>query len=185
MNKLIIIEGPQGSGKTFLLSSIDKEIFYSKIPTIKYKFPMAEYLEDLNISNRDIINGMAIGRDLTVIEYFKKSKMNNIILDRGFLSTIVWGILTNLSNEYFFHTYIDYINNLIKNISVYIIFISGESPFIRNRLDGFDNKISYKDQHKVYLNCMSLIDCNKISFGNSFDDKSIKDFQCLIRSILD
>jgi len=98
MSKAIIIEGSRNVGKTHLLKSLD-------LPNNTYKFPFASYFNDCfkndfegdwtTVNGRPELSYFSLASDIAVLDFIKQGHItHDILLDRNFLSTLVFGILT-------------------------------------------------------------------------------------------
>lgn len=174
-NKLIILEGPQGVGKSFLLNSLPDT--YKK-----YKFLFTKHSSSLDISEGEFIFGMNVGKDLTVLEMFNLCK-ETIVIDRGFLSTSVWNNLLDRVSKEYINKFINYIKELITNKDIHIVFIYGKNDYyIRNKNDGYNN-VSYELQVDLFQKYMNQLEGNIVFFKNEFNENSVVAFRKMMEVI--
>lgn len=95
--KIILVEGIRCVGKSYLIDNLDNDIQ-------TYKFPFAKYFNDsftkgLNDKEKKEANSkrelfyLTFGYDITLFDLMKNGIIKqNIIVDRGILSDIVFGI---------------------------------------------------------------------------------------------
>jgi thymidylate kinase len=178
-NKLIVVEGLQGTGKSTLIRSLPDNKYY------KFKLSPIKFTSIFNIKNDNILFGATIGRDLSILNLYSQLD-KPIIMDRGILSPLVY----KHTRKYFIDGmslgYLQYIKNILKIDSIRIIYLKGYNPlYIRNRKDGYDN-ISLKLQNELYDHYIKYLDTDKIiEFTNNFDDLSIIRFKVLLEDIIE
>ena len=84
VNKILFVDGARNVGKTYLISNIDKT---------NYKFPFNDIIIDLAIDKNDSkLFYLTFGYNITLLDMVKKGIINNIVVDRGILSDIVFGL---------------------------------------------------------------------------------------------
>lgn len=122
---MIIVEGARNTGKTYLINETCGMFMNIK----NFKFPFFEYYKSLDItSNNTASNYLTIGRDLTLIEAINQDVMNNdFIMDRGFISSVVFSKLFRDEKEENLVAFINAIKNKITEKSkVDIIYIEAD-----------------------------------------------------------
>ena len=184
-NKIVFSEGPRNVGKTFLINK-----FLETHSNYQYfKFPFAQtYQECQNIFGEDLektMLGLTIGRDLTEMAFFKEQLLNtNLIIDRGILSTIVYGIIEKRWTEEQAKLFIN--SSLIPWDKLSVIFIQGINPEHRIKDEKWD-KLLYKDQSETFIKTINQLGeqwgFTVKGFYNNFDVESIKRFQFKIENI--
>ena len=123
---MIIVEGARNTGKTFLINEVCGGFY----PIKNFKFPFFEYYKDLEITDNNTASSyLTIGRDLTLIEAINQDIMSNtFIMDRGFISSIVFAKLFRDEKE---ENLINFINTLKDKITykskVDIIYIEADT----------------------------------------------------------
>lgn len=177
-----MIEGPRNTGKTFLLSQTNKQV---------YKFPFANYIKEsytkqLNNIHFDELNKnkpihyFSVGSDLAVLELDKQNIINNVYVDRNFLSTLVFGIQ---SGRISYDTALiegEYIKTKYDNYR--IIYINRELVIEDNRNKDDYDIYKYDETHTIYHSLIYDLGLDdKITyFTNHFDNESIKKFKEII-----
>jgi hypothetical protein len=164
------IEGPRNVGKTYLLEHLNfkKE---------QYKFPFIDC--NLYPNNEKFELGVSIAKDISLITIPKR----NLIVDRGFLSSLVYGEIFNRYNSNFdIEKHINLLKKYLKNIKYSIIIITGKNQTKdceRNKDSKYFNELSYDVQLKTYLKYYDYFD-NVVFFKNKFDKKSIIKFNNIV-----
>lgn len=182
-NKLILIEGVQGAGKSFLIHDCLK-----KHPAIKhYTFEFSKWVNELDKhSDIHFKNGISIGKDISLMKCIQlMDNFPNTIIERGFLSHAVWSNLEDRDSIDNINIYIKVINNFIKCLNTTLVLVEGRGEdYVRNRKDGYDSKASYEEQvfqYRSYANKFSF--SRTILFKNTFDDESINMFNHHIEGV--
>ena len=178
---LFIIEGSQGVGKTTLIKNSPLKDYY-------YHFSFSEHVQELNLkgSANDLWN-FTMGKDLQLLEWAHNHPNQTMVVDRGFLSTIVYAQLLNRASEEQINGFLQYLITSRLLTYVEIIYISGKNnSFKREHNDGFDELYSQQEaQDRIYN---QIITANNIcpihQFRNDFDERSIKDFSELVSILL-
>lgn len=173
-----IIEGPRNTGKTFLLSKTNRNV---------YKFPFASYItESYSKQSHDIpfnemnkyppIHYFSVGSDLAILELDKQNILSDVYVDRNFLSSLVFGIQ---SGRITYDTALiegQYIKSKYDNYK--IIYVNRELEIEDNRNKDDYDIYKYDETHALYhaLIYDLGIDDKVEYFTNHFDDESIKTF---------
>lgn len=117
---MIIIEGAQGVGKTFLLSAVKQYPVY-KFPYTKYfRDFLKRFPDDTGHGSREA-HHHTTGYDITLLSLNQhKLLSNNIIIDRGFISNIVFSIIEGRSTLEEGLQYIDWLDHegYLKNLHI-------------------------------------------------------------------
>jgi hypothetical protein len=184
MSKITIIEGAKNVGKTFLLSQVKgKQI---------YKFPFADYFnefmkgEDFNKSTADVsAYHFSTAFDVSLLSMNKLGLLteDNVIIDRGFLSNIVLGILQERITWDTARDYIIYLSNRGWLKDVQILYVQTEVSNDRNK-DAWEH-LSSDMQRRMYDACFNILaevapEVEIKIFNNNFDSESIDNFITLI-----
>lgn len=175
---LVIFEGARNSGKTHLAQKASE---FNKVPL--YKFEFVKWFNELNLSDDSRESHLfALGKELQLLQANRDGILNPIILDRGFLTVLVWGVL---SKRIPFEEALDELNKivhsgLLENCKVY--YIHGENPNKSERnKDNWDFRDNTSDEKFLYeklilhiLNVYPSFENFSIhSFENKFDETSI------------
>ena len=178
INMLVIFEGARNSGKTYLAQRAAE---HNKIPL--YKFEFVKWFNELKLEDTSRESHLfALGKELQLLQANRDGILSPIILDRGFLTVLVWGVL---SKRIDFEEAIDELNKIIssgllKNCKVY--YIHGDNPNTSDRnKDNWDFRDNTLDEKHLYnkfikhiLDCYpSFDDFSIYSFENKFDETTI------------
>jgi len=174
---LIVIEGIRRSGKTYLVDTIKNK----NNDVIFYKDRGVMYAMKNNIDVDDYV----IGRDLTYAQLFSNTKpdiFNNIVFDRQYLSSYVYGqYYRNKYNKVFWRDHIRKVENLYESAGILdqikILFIElDESDFekianMNRNKDHLENNniVEYKEQYYLYKEALSITKAN-VSYIKAFQD---------------
>ena len=166
--KSIIIEGPRNVGKTFLLEGIDH-----------FKFDIIPFCKSFSPEGRDL-GYFSIGKDLMALQLCQKYPT---ILDRGFLSSLVYGKIENRFSAREEERFIYNIQEILKDVA--IVFIHGVNPFSRGPKDLFDKRFeSYETQLSLYnYYIKEYFSEITIPFENDFTLNSKEKFNLLIQEL--
>jgi hypothetical protein len=182
--KIILVEGPQGVGKSFLINYLLKDI-----SIVHFKFEFSKWINLLNKQNDlSFKDGLSLGKDLAVMKLLNSIELPYIIIERSFLSHFVWGDLEKRISSDYLKTLINLINDLItsKNLNIYLVLITGQNQkFFRKRGDGYDSIANYSEQLILYRKyIIKFLFKNIITFTNYFDKRTIEDFKLTIKGII-
>ena len=168
---LVIFEGARNSGKSYLAG---RAADYNNIPL--YKFEFVKWFNDLKLSdNSRETHLFALGKELQILQTNRDGVLSPLILDRGFLSVLVWGVL---SKRISFDEAIDELNQimnsgLLENCKIY--YIHGDNPDKSDRnKDNWDFRDNSSDEKFLYEKFISHIVEN---YSGPFDDFSIYTFE--------
>ena len=144
---LIIFEGARNSGKTYLAGRASD---YNNLPL--YKFEFVKWFNDLKLlDNSKESHLFALGKELQLLQANRDGILKSIILDRGFLTVLVWGVL---SKRIDYDEAISQLNRivesgLLKNCKVY--YIHGDNPNKSDRnKDNWDFRDNTSDEKYLY-----------------------------------
>lgn len=91
---ILFLEGPRGSGKTYL---IDKFFEQNENPNIiRYKFYFVNWVNRLGLKNNDTdraLHYMSLGNILSVMEHMANDNSKLVVFDRGLYGCYVWSQL--------------------------------------------------------------------------------------------
>lgn len=198
---MIYIEGPRNAGKTYLLERYLKE---NPNKFFTYKFPYFSLYEKLNLE-KELNAGthFSYGKDLDLLSLAKMNLLpENLILDRGFVSTIIFAMIFRKAKEEEMTRYIELIKDKYKDVKINILYIE---PNISNRdalglsegrekdsaelpaLNLVGDTIldsTYEFKYKWVLS--QLVDVPNITihrFTNNFDEESVSSFISLMNML--
>lgn len=198
---MIIIEGARNVGKTYLLDQYLKT-FPNKFYT--YKFPFFDYYKELEL-DKELNAGtyFGYGKDLDLLALAKSNLLpQNLLLDRGFVSNIVFAMIFRKAKEAEMVKYLEMIKNRFSEVKIDIVYVEAdEAGRTRNNVaevrekdnqevdllnvtnsDIFANTYSFK-----YSWVLELLDkCPNIQIHgitNHFDEESVKEFNNLLNSL--
>ena len=175
---LVIFEGSRNSGKTYLAQKASE---HNNIPL--YKFEFVKWFNELGLADDSRESHLfALGKELQLLQANRDGILSPIILDRGFLTVLVWGVL---SKRIDFEEAIDELNKIIssgllKNCKVY--YIHGDNPNKSDRnKDNWDFRDNTTDEKRLYdkfikhilETCPSFDNFSIYSFENKFNETSI------------
>lgn len=124
-----IFEGPRNSGKTFL---VDK---YSKLKGIPvFKFDFTDWFNLLKLpDNQERTHDFALGKEIMLHQLNRDGFLGDFILDRGILTVLAWGVLSNRISKNKALDQLSLIDKegLFKNCR--IIYVTGINPGTRKR----------------------------------------------------
>jgi hypothetical protein len=184
-NKVIMIEGSRGVGKTFLVKSLNMDANIHKIPFAGYfnecfvnDFPD---LTKEEANKKTDIHYYSLAYDIIVLDLVKTNKINyDLIVDRSLLSSFVFGILANrvtfdqIKNEY------DWIKKTYGQ-HIEIIYVNGNTGDDTRNKDMW-NIYNNKETHDMYQRIIKELEIPVTYFNNNYDEKSVDGFNVLIRS---
>ena len=183
------IEGGRNVGKTYLIENALKD---NSLNLKYYKFPFYKISQEMFAD----ANGISIGKDLALLEMINQLDFSqNLIIDRGFLSTLIYNqVYRNFSPENNIKI-LDYINqNFKKKIVLIYIEADEESRSAHNieKVREKDNKIldlykieEIKSIYRLYLKILQTFqNIEVVRYINRFDEDSVNNFKKLIRSEL-
>ena len=169
---IIIFEGSRNSGKTYLAQKASE---HNNIPL--YKFEFVKWFNELGLIDDSRESHLfALVKELQLLQANRDGILQPIILDRGFLTVLVWGVL---SKRVDFEEAIDELNKIIssgllKNCKVF--YVHGDNPNKSDRnKDNWDFRDNTSDEKHLYAKFIQhILDCYP-SFGNfsihSFENK--------------
>lgn len=197
---MIYIEGARNAGKTYLLDRYLKE-FPNKFYT--YKFPYFPLYEKLKLEKElNAGNYFSFGKDLDLLSLAKANLLpKNLLLDRGFISSIVFAMLFRQAKTEDMTNFIELIKNSYKEVEIKILYVEpnqekrtqmGLNEREKDQvelpsLNLVNNAITDKnfDFHYKWI-FEQLINCPNIAihrFTNNFDEESVEAFNSLLNSL--
>ncbi len=183
------IEGSRNVGKTYL---IEKALKDEKLNLSYYKFPFYNISQQLKTDAKSL----CIGKDLALLEMINQLDFDkNLIIDRGFLSTVVYNQIYRDQDPLENIKLLEYIKENFKK-KICIIYIEADEE-ARNilgiaKVREKDNKMldTYKIKeilsfYDVYLNLVeTLPNVSVIRFLNKFNEDSVCLFKEAIKKVL-
>lgn len=176
---LVIFEGARNSGKTYLAQKASE---HNNIPL--YKFEFVKWFNELGLldDSRDS-HLFALGKELQLLQANRDGILNPIILDRGFLTVLVWGVLSKRIDFDESFDELDKIMSagLLRNCRVYYIHGDNPNKSERNK-DNWDFRDNTSDEKFLYEKFIQYIvevypghfeEFSIFSFENKFDETSI------------
>lgn len=174
---LTIFEGARNSGKTYLANLASE---HNKIPIFKFEF--VDWFNLLNLENSsEGIHLFALGKEISIQQMNREDILQDFIMDRGFLTVIVWGVLSGRITEETAYRQLDLMIslNLLRNCRIY--YIHGDNPNKSDRnkdnWDFTDHTSSEKELYEKFINyLLENTDPKKFKihiFENKFDKTSI------------
>lgn len=132
---ILFIDGPQGSGKTTLINYLVKNYNFKS-----YKFDFSKYTQAFKIKNNSQLKNYQIGKDFSTLYWLKNlaDSNQNIVIDRGAMSSIYYSVLFKRMNEKEITTYFDLLEEF-KNFKFLFLLPKKRLNFVRNKQDGFDD----------------------------------------------
>jgi len=123
---IILFEGCRNSGKSFMGTKVSES---TGIP--RFQFDFAKYFQELRLvsSGDPASHTFAIGKELMLLQLQRDGFLNsNLIVDRGFLTVLAWGILEKRITYHQAFEQLDlmYKNGLLKDVCVF--YIEGKNP---------------------------------------------------------
>ncbi len=180
MKPIIIIEGSRNVGKSFLIDSIKHHFGLYKVP---FK-PWFDYVHEGNMNN----NGdkslfyMPLGGEITTLDLYAKGILNkNLILDRFFLSNVVYGIQSGRIEKDEAYKNARYILDNYSDV-IKIIHIEADPKEDDRNKDGW-NIYDQGTSNDLYSSVYKDLNIQPIRFKNTFDKQSVLDFYNLIYGI--
>lgn len=196
---MIFIEGPRNTGKTYLLEHYLRD-FPNSFMT--HKFPFFEFYSALNLSsNSSEANAFSFGKDLALFALAKDNLLpHNLLLDRGFISSIVFSKIFRKEKEERLVEYANLIIESFKDVDIDIVYVTPDEvgrkranvSAIRSKdeteIKSLTNEIIlpltyniwYKWTLALFANCPNV---RIHHFINRFDEASIEEFNSLLNSI--
>jgi len=175
---LVIFEGARNSGKTYLAQRASE---YNKIPL--YKFEFVKWFNELGLKDDARESHLfALGKEVQLLQASRDGILQPIILDRGFLTVLVWGVLSKrIDFDEAIHELAHILSRgLLENCHVYYIFGNNPDNSDRNK-DNWDFRDNTSDERYLYEKFISYLletypnfdNFSIHSFENKFDETSI------------
>lgn len=178
---IIVIEGARNVGKTFLLNSIKDKINV-------YKYPFSDWFntifdKDMSKNSLDPMFYMPFGMETGILDIGSKGLLNGpLLVDRGFLSNAVFGIMTKRITK---QQAIDNLKWLMKKWpnEYHIVYIDAN---IKNDDRNKDQWEIYDpiETRELYEELIFELQLNITMFYNHFDTESLTKFNETISNII-
>jgi hypothetical protein len=191
MAKAIIIEGSRNVGKTHLLKSLD-------LPDNAYKFPFASYFNDCfkndfegdwtAVNGRSELSYFSLASDIAILDLIKQGHItHDILLDRNFLSTLAFGLLTKRITVEQATNQLKWVLDNYGDI-IEIVYIKSDSGQNDDRAKDTWEVYNKKDTDYIYGYLLTKLKRPRI-FKNNFDtlsagETSARDFKKLITMLM-
>lgn len=176
---LVIFEGARNSGKTYLAQRASD---HNKIPL--YKFEFVKWFNELKLKDDSRESHLfALGKEIQLLQANRDGILKPIILDRGILTVLVWGVL---SKRIDFDEALDELDkimssDLLRNCKIYYIHGDNPNKSERNK-DNWDFRDNTSDEKYLYEKFIRHIievypgnfeEFSIYNFENKFDETSI------------
>jgi hypothetical protein len=174
---LTIFEGARNSGKTHLANLAAS---YNKIPIFKFEF--VDWFNILKLEDSsEGIHLFALGKEISIQQMNRESILPDMIMDRGFLTVIVWGVLSKRITEENAYEQLDLIISLglLKNSRIYYIHGDNPNKDTRNKdnWDFMDHTSLEKELYERFIKYLKEKtdprELEIVIFENKFDETSI------------
>ena len=175
---LIIFEGARNSGKSYLARRASEDF---KVPL--YKFDFVDWFNSLKLGDESRETHLfALGKELQILQLNRDEIIPSLILDRGFLTVLVWGVL---SNRISFEEALEELNQIVSKGLLErckMFYIHGDNPDKSKRnkdnWDFRDNTFDEKFLYSKFINHIletypSFDNFSVYSFENKFNETSI------------
>lgn len=177
--QLTVIEGPRGSGKTYLLNNAGVK----KV----YKFPFVQFVEKGNMEEGPVTHAFGYSKEIMLHDLIKKGYIDeHVVMDRGVVSHWVWSLINCRQEK------IDIINEILafKQAGYFefmnIVFVMSEEQFNRGPKDRYDD-MDYQTELEAYQWVLQQIQRmtgpTAVKFINHGDETSVKYFRNLMFSL--
>lgn len=192
---VIIIEGSQGVGKTFLINSLS-----NKFPV--YKFPYTRYFRDfLKRFPDDTGHGSreahhhTTGYDITMLSLNKNNLLPpNLVVDRGFITNIVFSIMEGRSTVEEGMQYIDWLDAEGYLTDLHIVWMRRAPGAImparnKDEWEFLHQEAGYAEQDALYAKFTDYTAHRKNGaivheVNNNFTDADIAQFSRLMDNVI-
>jgi hypothetical protein len=174
---IFIFEGARNSGKSYLAQKASE---HTGIPL--YKFQFTEWFDGLRLGDdSESTHLFALGKEIQLLQCNRDGVIKDIILDRGFLTVFVWGVLSGrITYEKALFELDQLVDlGLLQNCKVY--YIDGKNPDGTKRdkdhWDFREDSSAEKDLYEKFISHLLLhyqFDSFSIyRFENKFNPTSI------------
>lgn len=180
MKPIIVVEGPRNVGKSFLIDSIKDHFKVYKVPFKPWFDAILD--SDMNNNIKDSLFYVPFGGEMTLLDMYSKGMVQqNLILDRFFLSNVIFGIQSGrIDKETAYKNakhLLDTYGHLIK-----IVRINSEKKADDRNKDEWDI-YKFDESNKLYDDVFNELKVDHITFTNQFNNQSVIDFYNLIYGI--
>lgn len=198
---MIIIEGPRNVGKTYLL---DKYLKANPNKFFTYKFPFFDLYKELELE-KELNAGtyFGYGKDLDLLELAKSNLLpQNMLLDRGFVSNIIFAMIFRNAKEEDMVKYIELIKENYKTVQIDILYVEpleqgrelNNVAKVRDKditeVDSLNLSNAYLSDQVYQFKYKWVLDQLKMSpnirvhyIVNRFDESSVEEFNNLLNSL--
>ena len=196
---IIFIEGPRGSGKTFLINQFFQTCTN---PNVKYyKFYFADHVKTLGLNTKDNTSDLhyfSLGNIMTILEMnlLPENKDKVWIFDRAIISAYTWAILRNrLTSGYAQSEYLALLkSDLFKNCKTVLVKVSTDTNDSNREKDLWDGAHSTNEELEQMIQLINIgwsqltdgvIGNDIASVVNRFDEFSIAKFNSAINAAIE
>ena len=165
---VFIFEGARSSGKSYLANHA---------PIQNYHFPTIKLQNTLKLSMKDV----SLVKDTALLDIAGLMKQD-VIIDRCFISTLVYGEYYKRFTEEEALAYVEWIssNVLREQLNVFrIVYIVGEDRE-RSRDDGYDN-IDRQRELELFDKWLKYFSKYTIHFNNEYTQKSVDEMNIMLQ----
>lgn len=185
-SKIILIEGCRNTGKSYLIEN-------SGISS--YKFPFRTYFDEFLKTVTDTVGTgdkstyhFSTSFDITLHSMSKLGLINGpLLIDRGFLSNLVLGVVQKRITDDDAHRYMDFLAQQgFLGSNVHVIYV------YRKKAEGrteYKDQWEYLDSEEVHLKYTEYMEYLLLKHGfvcfslcNDFDDASLERFKLMIKN---
>jgi len=177
--QLTVIEGPRGSGKTYMLENAG----IKKV----YKFPFVHFVERSKMVEGPVTHAFGYSKEIMLHDLIKHSFIDeHVVMDRGVVSHWVWSLINCRQEKQ------DIVNEIVafKQMGYFnfmnIVFVMSEEQFERGPKDRYDD-MDYQTELEAYQWVLQQIQRvtgpQAVKFVNNGTDSAVKSFRNLMFSL--
>jgi hypothetical protein len=187
---ILQIEGPRGSGKTFLINKFLEECNDPRVEY--YKFYFADHVKSLGLQSLDrtpALHYYSLGNIMTIMEMNLRPEYRDKIwiFDRAILSAYTWAILRNrLTDDVARSEYLNLLgSDLFSNYRTLLVSVNGQTDDLIRSKDLWDAAHSTSEELSIMtqlaeLGSTELANSSKNNLIgrviNQFDESSVASF---------
>ena len=174
---IILIEGCRSVGKTFLLQGYNP-----------FKFSFTEWFHALDLKDQSKeTHNVALAKEIMLHQLNRDGHITkNLIVDRGIITTWVWGIMQERITKEEAITQMRFWNMRDLFRDTHILLVEGDNPQEREEKDIWDG-VEYDQEQEIYSEVIEELTKQGIHIGmpfiNRFDENSTKRFKTIITEI--
>jgi thymidylate kinase len=170
---LLMVEGSRCVGKTYLINQI------SDIFTV-HKFPFVDYYksmyEGMGSNNTRELFFFTAGYDVTLLDMYQKGiTAENMLVDRSFMTNIVFGVQSGRINMEDAVKHLNYVQSRFKGL-FHIIYVDADLTKDNRNKDAWEI-YNQSETNVLYEEFLSMLEpCQFTRVKNKFDKESVKEF---------